>query len=730
MASVVAPPPSPAAMTSRRVPLGTLSNAANSNFHGTAVPAAKRSRSQSITQRESTYTQQPPIKKQNVEAPSSQPAPILRTPVRNRADPKVMPPRKSTNRTRTVGANALHTIGAQQLQRKTSAELTAAAENNAKTSHAAAAESIEKIRAWQEHYRKVFPTFTFYFESLPEDAALKYQRQVLNLGAHVEKFFSNAVTHVITTRPIPPENVATKSSTQSQGRQSSQQSQRTSASQSQHSSQQQSRNGNPSTLLDKVGTFNGQTHAKAEFTFKAPSGVKKFSTLSRVDGRVISYEESREADSRKAQPGVSQILLKAREWGIKIWALEKLQRMLNAMVDLDEDAIQQLMQPRDHDVAQKAAPADTKLQQILHNERVHGPSDRDPDALSKDMVYFTGYFVMVKDMKATHRPIMVREYDKPAKREDGTWPQFRSTSSGKCPFIDEVAAIKEKEREREEAREQERLLERKRAQEEEEARLRAAAKMQPPAPPQRARATKSLEELNPQDSRLNYGRAPLATQRAQPNTATRLFNVPPVVPAKRISNEMAFTSTNKAGTGHNVPNPKYAYEPAASGLQPSNITSAIRSQMVSSHVDIPGTKTAMSKDMLELKRKVAGNVIEGTKKPPIPLTSRVNNLAALAAGKAGPATALRKESREVHGKPVKIFEDVDPSAIKNKAARKSAPAVKKELKPGYCENCRERFDDFDEHTVSRRHRKFAVNDANFKELDGLLSMLARPLKQT
>lgn len=206
MASVLlaAPPPvSPASMsTSRRVPLGALSNAANSNFHGTTVPQTKRPRSQSISQqREGNYVEKPVVKKQIVEAPPPQPIP--KTPVRNRVDSKTMPPRRGANRVRTGGGSPppFNPIpGPQQLQRRGGAETNtgdgAAGEGRGRSTYAptvnavqnaqdpvATAEGVERIRAWQAHFRRMFPTFMFYFEGLPEESATKYHRQVQALGA-------------------------------------------------------------------------------------------------------------------------------------------------------------------------------------------------------------------------------------------------------------------------------------------------------------------------------------------------------------------------------------------------------------------------------------------------------------------------------------------------------------------------------------------------------------------
>ncbi|GAA5879599.1 hypothetical protein JCM16303_003268 [Sporobolomyces ruberrimus] len=46
-------------------------------------------------------------------------------------------------------------------------------------------------------------------------------------------------------------------------------------------------------------------------------------------------------------------------------------------------------------------------------------------------------------------------------------------------------------------------------------------------------------------------------------------------------------------------------------------------------------------------------------------------------------------------------------------------------KPGYCENCRIKYDDFKTHVISNKHRRFALNDKNWVELDELLENIAR-----
>jgi regulatory subunit for Cdc7p protein kinase len=163
-------PPSPAAM-SRRAPLSNLPNEVNSNpYSSITAAAAKRQRSLSTAQRETTYGQQPPQKKQIVE--------VLRTPVRNsNADSKVNPSRRQAVRTRTNAGtppayNGVGNNNNQQIQRKAVAKTFTDQQN-----------SLESVRAWQRHYRRMFPSYVFYFESLPDDVAAKFQKQIQSLGA-------------------------------------------------------------------------------------------------------------------------------------------------------------------------------------------------------------------------------------------------------------------------------------------------------------------------------------------------------------------------------------------------------------------------------------------------------------------------------------------------------------------------------------------------------------------
>ena len=44
-------------------------------------------------------------------------------------------------------------------------------------------DNLETVRQWQKHYRKAFPFFVFYFESVPEEIHHKLSKQVAALNS-------------------------------------------------------------------------------------------------------------------------------------------------------------------------------------------------------------------------------------------------------------------------------------------------------------------------------------------------------------------------------------------------------------------------------------------------------------------------------------------------------------------------------------------------------------------
>lgn len=357
----------------------------------------------------------------------------------------------------------------------------------------------------------------------------------------------------------------------------------------------------------------------------------------------------------------NDVLHKAREMGKKIWSLDKFQNILMVLLDGNktQTGVQGRQNPRAPTNASKPAQ-ESNLSQLLHNERIHGPSDRDPTAVNREMTYFKGPFIYISDMDEKQKPIMTREYAKVANKADGEWPQFRSVGNGRCPFVEEEDKSDKERR----GRQEERKREAKR-----EAQLAAkAAEVSQPKPITGKRTLKEMEDGH------NRARGQATMDVAVPAKITM------PKPEER-QQEHAFVSRVAGGR-------LFAGEPVASGLQGANITSAIRSQMVSSTSGLHGAKAGTSKEVHGLQRKV---LQKGG--PTTDSTSR-RQLSGLSIDTTSARSATLSRETSKLGRSVVTAQ----TPVEEKDAKPQGQSLKskKDLKPGYCENCQEKFRDFDE----------------------------------
>ena len=159
-------------MTSRRVPLANVPNAANSPRRAVPIAGTKRHRANAADQRESQYGQPPPAKKQILEAEDVE----LRATARG---PKNIVEQKSTQQN---DENALQSAVGRR-SALSGKNTVSSQQKSGEQAQKPNVENLETIRQWQRHYRRVFPSFVFYFESIPEDTRQKSSRQIASLGA-------------------------------------------------------------------------------------------------------------------------------------------------------------------------------------------------------------------------------------------------------------------------------------------------------------------------------------------------------------------------------------------------------------------------------------------------------------------------------------------------------------------------------------------------------------------
>lgn len=281
------------------------------------------------------------------------------------ADIETTSDRKSTKRTKHESPikskilNQTHSVSTETWKRSFSME-----ETNA------------KIREWQRQYRKAFPSFKFYFDSVDQNMKHKITKQINKLGGTVETFFSKNITHVITTRPIPDFT-------------------------------------NISLQLAQKSSLNTDTtinmHSLSQNKYRKFFGLGNLLKDSSITGK-FNQEELLKND----------ILIKAHEYDIKIWSFDKfVNRILRSLLD------------------PTLTPNQPKLSHFLYDEKVNGTRERDRTVPREDYVYFKGPYLFVRDISNIYRPIIVKEWPKPpnGKASEGEWPQFRVTELGHCPFV-------------------------------------------------------------------------------------------------------------------------------------------------------------------------------------------------------------------------------------------------------------------------------------------------------
>lgn len=355
--------------------------------------------------------------------------------------------------------------------------------------------------------------------------------------------------------------------------------------------------------------------------------------------------------------------------GKKIWSLDKFQNMLSVL--LESEAQSTTYTSRTATVRSQYGAAkgshEPNLLQLLHNERLNGPSDRDPTAVNRELVYFKGPYIYVWDMDEKHKPIMVREYAKVVNKQDGEWPQFRSVGNGRCPFVEEID-VPDKEQRRNREREK----------------AARAAKKEEPVPilkppeipvPKPVTGKRTLTEMEDGQNRIRV--AP----------STEVFN-----PAKAVLSKQAEMKPQNAFTSRAESARLFAGEPVASGMQPSNVTSAIRSQMISSTSGINGTKAGTSKEVHGLQRKV----LQKANPASHDVSSRRFADVSMEVASSRSTTMSRQTSRAVQPHD----DESQRTESREKKSNSQPLKSKRDLKPGYCENCQDKFRDFDEVSLS------------------------------
>jgi regulatory subunit for Cdc7p protein kinase len=327
----------------------------------------------------------------------------------------------------------------------------------------------------------------------------------------------------------------------------------------------------------------------------------------------------------------------------------------------DHDEARQI-QPKAATASRSRNARGAELSQLLQNERRQQTSDRD---WMSEMVGFKGYYIYVHDMDERTKPVMIRDYQRPSKVSEGKWPQLRSNSLGKSPFIVENVP-----------------------------RRHATAPQRPPNESQvrpRIRASTVTVGVGTKTRKATaLGENPNPPMHPPEHQQQAREKMGKPDPPKRggSTDQLPMFGSAQASIRKM---PRFVQgEPVASGVQHSNVTSAVRSQIVSSTaVGAPGAKGGSTREMNALMRRVLENKA-------IHQQNEARIAAAAVSGRPAKRKALGDIVEEEGGDTMDEDEPLSMQHVERDRQARKRRVVERDLKPGYCENCHDKYEDFDE----------------------------------
>ncbi|OCH93116.1 hypothetical protein OBBRIDRAFT_772163 [Obba rivulosa] len=377
----------------------------------------------------------------------------------------------------------------------------------------------------------------------------------------------------------------------------------------------------------------------------------------------------------------NDLVQKALAWGIKVWSATKLENVLDrchAPHPRNGLAISAAGQ------SAVAASKERSLTRLLESERLHGTSERDPTQKRHDFVYFSknSYFVLVEDLRQELATVAAQEYPierGPDGTERGGWPVLHCHPRARGPFI-EYDEREEKKRQKADRAEHDREKERakRKAQLKEELERKRKAQIALQAKQHDLRRTVSLNNLYRRASYPQTGDGGLVDLDADFGDEERVESAN--ASGYLASGTYMAASGNSVGVTSTTGTTSTAGVPFRSLQMPHMLKGRLQQQVVTSRKVAP-----LPQDKDGNKENVMG--------PPLLVPSRQRVLR-----KSRSTNTMRLPKRE------------------------------EGAKPGYCESCRVKFEDFTEHIEGRRHKKFASDDRNFDALDQVLDRVRRRTK--
>lgn len=310
------------------------------------------------------------------------------------------------------------------------------------------------------------------------------------------------------------------------------------------------------------------------------------------------------------------------------------------------------------------------LSHLLKEEKIFGSTDRDPNAKRDDLYYLEKNFLYVYDLSQAVRPIIIREW------LSNSFPTIHLTLDGKCPFINDVVDNLERKKLR--------RLQKFEASKEYRELLKKASYMIASVKGKHflsgsgfvgtSTSTDTCEkDANSTKSGSSSHANDTVIQEIDGSNEDDMLGELSKVPFFKPPLMLSRNSSTIQPFQNNASNSKF-YDVAASGFN--------------------GASNAMQFSM----------------------DSTLNSVAVAHPGNGlGPAIS-QVPSKNLNNLKRRIF-------MKRQMGKIDDQKRHGETRPGYCENCRVKYENFEDHIASNRHRNFACNDKNFKDIDDLIATL-------
>lgn len=400
-------------------------------------------------------------------------------------------------------------------------------------------------------------------------------------------------------------------------------------------------------------------------------------------------------------PGAASenLVKKALAFDIKVWSLAKLENIL----DRCRAPAPRLTVGSTKNAPVARAPAagskERSLTRLLETERLYGTTERDPTQRRHGYTYFSKntYFVLVEDMRQELATIAALEYPITKGRDGrdkGTWPVLYCHPRARGPFI---PYDDREERRRDKAdrldREREREMLRRKARMKEEER--------------RWRTLQAHLQAKQHDLRRSVSMNNLQRRATYPDPGLEGY-----VDLDADTGEVE--SANCSG-----------YLASGAYMAASGNSVGVTSTT--------GTTSAAGNGFRNLQLPTA---LKGRLQQQVVTSRKIVPVAGDKENKMGPPPTIPHK----------------PNVLKKSRSTNTLKLPEREegQKPGYCESCRVKFEDFEEvillsltlvciidwlliyaafcllqHIEGRRHQKFAMDDSNFAQLDEVLSRVRR-----